>query len=72
MDCVEVMRGQATAKAVPVVSVTNDRAQVTHEAAIGTVGKKELETIMSRGVEEEAAVDIIIRGMLGEEESRDR
>ena len=66
VDCVEIIRGQATAKAVPVVSVTNDRAQVTHEAAIGTVGKKELETLMSRGVEEEAAVDIIIRGMLGE------
>jgi len=38
---------------------------VTHEAAIGTVGKKELETVMARGVDEEAAVDIIVRGMLG-------
>ena len=66
VDCVEVVRGQARAHAVPVVSVSDDRAMVTHEAAIGTVGKKELETLMSRGLDEEAAVDVIVRGMLGE------
>lgn len=66
VDCVEIVRGQAVANAVPIVRVTNDRAQVTHEAAIGTVGKKELETLMARGLDEEAAVDIIIRGLLGE------
>jgi Fe-S cluster assembly scaffold protein SufB len=65
VDCVEIVRGQAIANAVPVVRVTDDRAQVTHEAAIGTVGKKELETLMSRGLAEDEAVDIIVRGMLG-------
>ncbi len=64
VDCVEIVRDRAIANAVPVVRVTNDQAQVTHEAAIGTVGKKELETIMSRGVDEDAAVDVIVRGML--------
>lgn len=66
VDCIEIVRDQAIANAVPVVRVTNDRAQITHEAAIGTVGKKELETLMSRGLDEEAAVDVIVRGMLGE------
>ena len=65
VDCVEIVRGQAIANAVPVVRVSDDRAQVTHEAAIGTVGKKELETLMARGLDEEEAVDIIVRGMLG-------
>jgi Fe-S cluster assembly scaffold protein SufB len=37
---------------------------VTHEAAIGTVNKKELETLMARGLDEETAVDTIIRSML--------
>jgi hypothetical protein len=37
---------------------------VTHEAAIGSVDKKELETLMARGLDEEQAVDVIIRGML--------
>lgn len=66
MDCVEIVRDEAVANAMPIVHVTNPQAQVTHEAAIGTVDKKELETLMSRGLDEEAAVDIIVRGMLGE------
>ncbi len=55
---------QAVANAIPVVRVRDDRAYVTHEAAIGTVNKKELETLMARGLTEEEAVDVIIRGML--------
>lgn len=65
MDCTEIVRGRAVARNVPVVVVRDDRARVTHEAAIGSVGKKELETLMARGLDEEEAVDIIIRGMLG-------
>lgn len=64
VDCIEVVRDQAVASAVPVVRVRDDRAHVTHEAAIGTVNKKELETLMARGLDEETAVDVIIRGML--------
>lgn len=66
VDCVEIVRDQAVASAVPLVRVTDPRAQVTHEAAIGTVDKKELETLMARGLGEEAAVDVIVRGMLGD------
>jgi Fe-S cluster assembly scaffold protein SufB len=64
MDCTEVVRGNAVARNMPVVVVRDDQARVTHEAAIGSVGKKELETLMARGLDEEEAVDIIIRGML--------
>jgi hypothetical protein len=65
MDCTEVVRGAAVARNVPVVVVRDDRARVTHEAAIGSVSERELETLMARGLDEEDAVDIIIRGMLG-------
>lgn len=64
MDCAEIIRGRAVAKNVPLIIVRDDRAQVTHEAAIGTVNRKELETLMARGLDENEAVDIIIRGML--------
>ncbi len=64
VDCVEIVRDQAVASAVPVVKVTDPQAYVTHEAAIGTVDKKELETLMARGLDEDAAVDVIVRGML--------
>ncbi|MBE9507022.1 MAG: SufD family Fe-S cluster assembly protein, partial [Chloroflexi bacterium] len=51
MDCTEIVRGQAVARNVPVVVVRNDRARVTHEAAIGSVNRKELETLMARGLD---------------------
>jgi hypothetical protein len=46
------------------VVVRDERARVTHEAAIGSVDKTELETLMARGLTEDEAVDVIIRGML--------
>lgn len=64
VDCIEIVRDRAVANAIPVVRVRDHRAYVTHEAAIGTVDKKELETLMARGLEEAEAVDTIIRGML--------
>lgn len=64
IDCIEIVRDRAVAHAVPIVRVRDPRAQVTHEAAIGTVNRKELETLMARGLDEEAAVDAIVRGML--------
>jgi Fe-S cluster assembly scaffold protein SufB len=65
MDCTEIVRGDAVARNVPAVVVRDDQARVTHEAAIGSVGKKQLETLMARGLDEQEAVDVIILGMLG-------
>ena len=65
MDCTEIVRGDAVARNVPVVVVRNDQARVTHEAAIGSVGMKQLETLMARGLDEQEAVDVIVLGMLG-------
>jgi uncharacterized protein len=64
MDCAEIVRGQATASNVPHVVVRDEQARITHEAAIGTVNRTELETLMARGLDEDDAVDVIIRGML--------
>lgn len=64
VDCVEIVRDRAQASAMPLVRVRSDSAYVTHEAAIGTVNKKELETLMARGLDEEAAVDVIVGAML--------
>jgi uncharacterized protein len=64
MDCTEIVRGKATASNLPKVVVKDESARVTHEAAIGSVNHKGLETLMARGLDEETAVDIIIRGML--------
>jgi Fe-S cluster assembly scaffold protein SufB len=64
IDCIEIVQGEAKARAIPLVNVLHEKAQVTHEAAIGRVNQKELETLMARGLKQEEAVDIIIGGML--------
>lgn len=65
VDCMEIIRDRAVAKAIPIVSVTDSQAKVTHEAAIGSVDKHQLETLMAHGLTPEEAVDVIVKGMLG-------
>jgi uncharacterized protein len=65
VDCKEIVQGAAIAKAVPVVEVNHPKAHITHEAAIGSVDSKQLQTLMSRGLDEEKATDLIIEGLLG-------
>ncbi|PJA22628.1 hypothetical protein COX58_01645 [archaeon CG_4_10_14_0_2_um_filter_Archaea_38_6] len=65
VDCVEVINGEkAVAKAVPVVTVKNNTSKITHEAAIGRIDKASLNTLMSRGLTEKEAIEVIIKGLL--------
>ncbi len=64
VDCKEIIQGQAQASAVPTVKVNHPAAHVTHEAAIGSVDSKQLQTLLSRGLSEEQATDLIIDGLL--------
>jgi len=64
VDCMEIVKDKATAKAVPIVNVTHPLAKVTHEAAIGSVDKRQMETLMAHGLTPEEAVDIIVKGIL--------
>jgi Fe-S cluster assembly scaffold protein SufB len=50
VDCLEIVRERARVSARPEVRVTHPLAKVTHEAAIGSVDHRQLETLMSRGV----------------------
>ena len=65
VDCMEIIRDRAVAKAIPIVSVTHPLAKVTHEAAIGSVDRHQMETLMAHGLTPEEAVDVIVKGMLG-------
>lgn len=64
VDCKEIVQGEAQARAIPIVFVKDHRAHVTHEAAIGSVDSKQLETLLSRGLTEDEATDLIIKGLL--------
>jgi Fe-S cluster assembly scaffold protein SufB len=64
VDCMEIVQGEAQASAIPIVRVFHPEAKVTHEAAIGSVDKKGLETLMARGLTPEQAVELIVSGIL--------
>ncbi|HEY7745605.1 MAG TPA: SufD family Fe-S cluster assembly protein [Desulfuromonadales bacterium] len=64
VDCLELVKDRAVARAVPIVNVTHPLAKVTHEAAIGSVDQRQLETLMAHGLTPEEAVDVIVRGIL--------
>jgi hypothetical protein len=65
VDCMEIVKDHAVAKAVPIVNVTNPLAKVTHEAAIGSIDTRQLETLMAHGLSPEEAVDLIVKAILG-------
>ncbi len=64
VDCMEIVKDRAVAKALPLVQVNHPLAKVTHEAAIGSVDRKQMETLMAHGLSPEEAVDVIVKGIL--------
>ena len=64
VDCKEIIQGNGVAQAVPIVEVAHPKARITHEAALGSVDTKQLETLMARGLTEEEATELIISGLL--------
>ena len=66
VDCTEIIKDQAIARAIPIVDVRHPEAKVTHEAAIGSVDSTQLQTLMARGLNEEEASEVIIQGLLND------
>jgi hypothetical protein len=65
VDCQEIVVGKKSrARAVPIVEVGSENARITHEASVGKVNQKELETLMTRGLKEEEATDLIIDAIM--------
>ena len=64
VDCTEILLDNAKATSIPQISATHPKAKVTHEAAIGSVDKKQLQTLMARGLDEDGAIDMIVNGLL--------
>ena len=63
VDCKEIVQDRAAAAAIPIVEVNHPKAHITHEAAIGSVDTKQLQTLMARGLSEDEAVELIIEGL---------
>ncbi len=65
IDCQEIIVGKRSiAESIPIVKVNHPEARVTHEASIGKINQKELETLMTRGLSEKEAIDFIVKGII--------
>lgn len=65
IECTEITKGyQVDVATLPVLKVTNDLSELTHEASIGRINSRQLETLISKGMSEEEATEFIIKGIL--------
>ena len=64
VDCTEIIQDNGRVSATPIVEVSNPKAHITHEASLGSVDSKQLQTLMARGLTENEATDLIIQGLL--------
>lgn len=64
VDCMEIVTDQALAQAIPIVKVSHPLAKVTHEAAIGSIDQKQLETLMAHSLTPEQAIEMVVAGLL--------
>lgn len=68
IDCKEIAKDEGVVGATPIVKVKHPLAHVTHEAAIGSVNRKELQTLFSKGLSEKEATDLIVNSLLSSEQ----
>lgn len=65
VSCEEITKGDnVEVSTIPVLKIDNDLSELTHEASIGRVNQKQLEMLLAKGLTEEEATDLIIKGLL--------
>ncbi len=64
VDCKEIVQDEGMVSAIPIVKVNHPKAHITHEASLGSVDSKQLQTLMARGLSEDDATNLIIQGLL--------
>jgi len=70
VDCMGLLLAKnSTIKAMPELVNKNKNASLTHEASVGKISEENLNYLRSRGLTENEAIDLIVAGFLGEEES---
>ena len=58
------MGGNSKIHAIPELVANVEGADLSHEAALGKVAEKEIAYLMTRGLSEELATSVIIKGFL--------
>ncbi|MEA2054729.1 MAG: SufD family Fe-S cluster assembly protein [Candidatus Thermoplasmatota archaeon] len=70
VDCMGLLLAEdSSINAIPELVNNNKDASLTHEASVGKISEEVLNYLRSRGLTEDQAIDLIVAGFLGEEES---
>lgn len=65
IECNEVVKGaNVLVSTVPILKVVNEKSELTHEASVGRIRQDQLDILMSKGLDEEEAVNIIVNGLI--------
>lgn len=59
-----VLSEHGSQRAIPILEANTDDVEMTHEAAVGKIAKDQVDYLMARGLNEEEAVGMIVRGFL--------
>lgn len=64
LECKGLILNNGLMKAIPELSGYEPGVEMSHEAAVGKIDQREIEYLMSRGLDEDEAVSTIVRGFL--------
>lgn len=59
-----ILSGEGVIHAIPELEARAEEVEMSHEAAVGKIAREELEYLMARGLSEEEATSLIIKGFL--------
>lgn len=64
MECSGLIVGKGMIHTIPELKTNVENVDLSHEAAIGKIAEEQLNYLMARGIEEEEAKSLLIRGFL--------
>ena len=64
LECKGLILKDGLLHAIPELSGRTPGVEMSHEAAVGKIDKREIEYLMARGVDEDEAISTIVRGFL--------
>ena len=64
LECKGLILKEGLLHAIPELSAFTPGVELSHEAAVGKIDKREIEYLMARGLDEDEAVSTIVRGFL--------
>lgn len=59
-----LLKDKGYIKAIPILQASHPDVDMSHEASVGKIAEEEIYYLMSRGIPEEKAVSLIVRGFL--------